>query len=630
MADDLEVLTLVNNNLVATTNDPRIPLDPLLFDQASLVLAHSPDISDEARRSLIIKSAECLPLLQQDASIVTGLLDKLLEVHTYNDITCLLPNTSLTKGLEVDKNMVPINSLVLTILEKAASSAVDAALVATSLDVIPAVINLWLNTGDAGIADRASRVLINLLRVDQERPSADSDGAPSGGQGMVWKRIFGDQNVYASIFEPCAVANESTSRSKNQITLSQARLMAWLPHVGRLNWNVISKSQHAQKEEPYDAESLLDFAALKMVDYRDDVLMYATLIEFYTALLSCTEPLIGPPQSTTSDSPALRYLLTHDIHTRLVGICLRSKEFMTDPFEAQLLPGPATGYVSTYAHFYPDHFLGSDLQDQVLDHLRLAFDISPGQWTHPQMSPLKELQLLAFLPRKALLRNLQATEWHQNPLSLLSCSIPSANMINCLAAIFRGPLAAEIRFPPVSAQADTMTRDKVEASQARALYYHYLAYNPLLFKHLARHADTVALKDSALAAINVIKSIITANWATSEGSSILPNDIATPETGWQAILAPPALEYTMPYLLAPPISFAHIVGGRGHAESAAYEVGAAKLDALEALVAKLSEAVRATPNQGYEQILTQVSHALSRGWSREGIEVGARIATMDL
>ena len=200
-----------------------------------------------------------------------------------------------------------------------------------------------------------------------------------------------------------------------------------------------------------------------------------------------------------------------------------------------------------------------------------------------------------------------------------------------LATIFRGPERREIRFPPTS-QAGNVDGDATiveEAAAARALYFNYLASNPRFWQDVVTHADTVALTDQALAALGCLKSVILANWSTNPDMP-LPSTIATPESGHLAILSPPALEYTLPYLLKPPQTFSNLVGGRGDSESSAYKIAAAKFDALRALHDRLVIQVEQSPGEGYEDILATIARPLAAGpFSREG-EVGGKVATLDL
>lgn len=137
----------------------------------------------------------------------------------------------------------------------------------------------------------------------------------------------------------------------------------------------------------------------------------------------------------------------------------------------------------------------------------------------------------------------------------------------------------------------------------------------------------IALKEQALAAIGCIIAVTTANWSSTAEVDV---PMATPATGTLAVLTPPSLEYTLPYLLKPAQSFANLVGGRGDTESAAYKVAAAKYDALKALYNMLKQQILDEPDSGFEDILTTVGKRLAEGpLSREG-EIGGRIGTLDM
>jgi hypothetical protein len=158
----------------------------------------------------------------------------------------------------------------------------------------------------------------------------------------------------------------------------------------------------------------------------------------------------------------------------------------------------------------------------------------------------------------------------------------------------------------------------------------YLANNSRFWSDIVSHADTVALKELALSALNCLHSVITATWSTKPSLALPSSSMATPASGHLAILSPPALEYTLPYLIKPPQIFANLVGGRGDSESAAYKVASAKWDALKALHGALVTQVELEPGQGYEDILATLGKRLAEGpMSKEG-EVGGRIDTVQL
>lgn len=300
-----------------------------------------------------------------------------------------------------------------------------------------------------------------------------------------------------------------------------------------------------------------------------------------------------------------------------------------DPVESMFLYGPAANYIATYASNFPDHFLASEMPKQINERLMRAFSMGPAKWAHGD-SPKHDLHVTASVPRTALLPNGDGGgPWSSSPLSLLPSRSTNPDVLQTLAAVFHGPEKQIVRFPPASPLATEGERDQTEAAAARALYFHYIANNPRFWNDIATHADTFALKDLALSAISCLTSVTTANWSTKP-DLVLPTTIATPDQGQVAILTPPSLEYTLPYLFKPPQTFANLVGGRGDAESAAYKIASAKFDALRALHSRLTVQVEQQPGEGYEDILATLSKRLAEGpLSREG-EVGGRIGTLDL
>lgn len=309
---------------------------------------------------------------------------------------------------------------------------------------------------------------------------------------------------------------------------------------------------------------------------------------------------------------------------------------------------PSAHYLAAYASDYPEHFVNSPAKDRTLLRLKQSLDMSPSRWAHTD-SPKHDLHIIASLPRRSLLpsRGVGQAAWNTSPLSLLPSKSTNPDVLDTLALIFHGPVQEEITFPSrtPSSTVTTSPESRSEAQSAQALYYLYLNYNPKLFEDLVKHAETVALEPHALAAINVIASIITANWAPlsqrsddastglpeSELLSWLPNPpTATPASGAEAILTPPSLEHTVPYLLRPPQTFSSIVGGLGDTENSAYKIAVAKFDALKLLHARLESKVVEQPGQGYEEIVETLRKRIAEGpWGRQG-QVGTSIATMEL
>ncbi|KAF1821322.1 uncharacterized protein K489DRAFT_322876 [Dissoconium aciculare CBS 342.82] len=643
-----EIVHKLKQNIAAVIGDALQPLDRQLFDQAELIIPET--ISDEERKALIISLTTLLPTIQQDPAPATRLLEKLLATHSYREISALLGSASLVDGLAVGEHMIAFNGLILAILEKATTNYADAASVATPLETLLALIRLWLSTSDTGIASRASYILVDLLRVDLPTSQGGGSLEGAGGQGLVWKRIFGDRNVYATLFEACSLGKSSTlNLSKSQTTLAQARLMEWLPRVAKLDWNHISQSHHPDVESTFaDGGSLLEFAALRMVDTKDDILMYRCLIDFYSELLLSTRSNHHDASSAV-DSPGLLFLISHGLHMKTAAMYLQLPGTgPVDPVETMFLYGPAARYLATYASQYPAHFLASQMPAQVLQRLRTSLDLSPARWAHSE-TPLNDLHLLASLPRRALINDSIGANWSQNPLSFLPPKPTNPDVLNTLATIFHGPedeVVFSLASPTSHLVPQSTSEKREEAINARALYYHYLAHNPNFHADLVSHAEVLALKDLALAAIHTISSIITATWPTQQEKHDSTPDLptittpsrtspstalATPPTGHEAILAPPALEHILPYLLKPAKTFANLVGGgRGDVESAAWQVAAAKFGAVEALAGRLRMEVTKRPGVGFEEILATVEKRIRDGVMTVEGEVGGRVAVMEL
>ncbi|KAK3712902.1 hypothetical protein LTR37_008787 [Vermiconidia calcicola] len=595
--DDVQSRLL--RNIQDISQDASTPIDVRTFEEADLILAKV--LKGDERLSVIQPLVAVLPNLQQDPTPAVNLLVRFLEDFSYSEILSFgSQSLPWTDGLAVGEHMVSYNRLMLTLLRKATARSTDAAHVA------------------------------NLLNIDREIRTDPDAHLPEGGQGLMWKRIFGDKNIYGTFFEACSLSGPSSLKlSKNQRTLAQARLMEWLPTVGGMDWNTISRSHHPDIEAAYGVKKgLLEFATLHMVDYKDDVLMHRCLIDFYSDLLRITK-WAGAAVAAPYDSSALRYLITQGVHARTTATYLQHPGTPVDPVDSMFLYGPAANYVATYASAYSDHFLASQMPKQVNERLMKALDITPGKWAHGH-SPKHDLHLVASLPRKSLLPGSDGGgAWSSYPVSLLPSRSTNPDVLNTLAAVFHGPEQKALTFPPGSPLPADGGQDQTEAVYARALYYHHVANNPKFWQDIVRHADTVALKDLALAAINCLTAVITANWSTTSELT-LPTSIAAPESGQLAILSPPALEYALPYLLKPPQTFANLVGGRGDAESAAYKIASANFDALRALHSRLMTQAEQQPQEGFEEILATLSKRLAEGpLSREG-EVGGRIGTLDL
>ncbi|KAK5108933.1 hypothetical protein LTR62_007648 [Meristemomyces frigidus] len=632
MADDLN-----DRVFAALREDPETTtLDTKLFDEASLILPSYLGPPTNAalwqKRLLLMRhlSADLTDARRTNHEPIVTLLIKLFDGWTWTQVSEFGTSSIPYKdGLAVGDGMTSFNRLMLCLLGKATTKASNAEQAAGMLETMQAVVRLWLTTEDTGVAGQAGELLYDLLKID---------GRGDGGQGLVWKRIFGDRDVYYVFFESCSLGLEAAGLSKSRKTIAQARLLEWVPKVARLNWSEVSRSHHRDVEERFQSGGggLLDFVALKMVDFKEDVLMHRCLIDFCSALLVATREM-DTHTMAQHDSFGLQYLIMHGLHARTAAIFLQVQA--VDPIDTMFLYGPAANYLSTYASEYPKHYLAGQMPKQVNERLLHTLDLTPGRWVYSD-SPKHDLHLLASVPRQSLL------PYNQCPVALLPSKTTNADVLNTLATIFHGPEPLALAFP-ASETRPTQSSEQYadECAAARALYFNYLAANPLFFSNLIKHSDTIALKDLALAAINCITAIITANWsptpATSspgEGEASTPlyslptSTIPTPASGHLAILSPPALEYVLPYLLSPPKVFSNLVGGgRGDAESAAYQVAAAKFDALRVFEARLRGQVERCPDEGFEDIVGTVGRRLAQGvMGPKGGQVGGSVAAMEM
>lgn len=272
---------------------------------ASHLLSH---ITNQANTTLATNTPPLLPrllplltatlnLTHHDPTPAASLATKLLAPLNFTTLLSIAPPPSLTLALA---SSPPSGLLALAILEKAASSPSDAALLATHPALIAQLIRTWLASPAVAVGERATQLLAALLATDCTTPSVRRDDgevitfpAPSKkaghGQGLLWRRIFGDKDIYTSIFAMCSAAtpeDDADYLPERQRSLAQARLLRLLPPLAVLDLNTLSGTHFpdAEKSCGTSGKGLLHFAAVEMVD-REDVLMHVTLLEFFGELV---------------------------------------------------------------------------------------------------------------------------------------------------------------------------------------------------------------------------------------------------------------------------------------------------------------------------------------------------------
>ncbi|KAF2431241.1 hypothetical protein EJ08DRAFT_193201 [Tothia fuscella] len=566
-------------------------IDEKLFDTAGYVLL--PKLNAETIQGLIIQVYRLLPTLQQDPTPVVRLLTKLLDPVPLSSILSLELPVDFVAGLNVAAT--PFNSLTLSLLEKADTSTARR-LASTYQPLFIALVTLWLSTPDEGVADRASKVILSMLRVDRQ------DSGIVEWDGPVWKRIFRDKDVYETMFALTDLkSRKDTSLNKNQKTIAQARIMDWLPAVGRMDWVSITQSYHPEIESSYGLpdgqQSLLDYAASYMVEFKDDVLMHRSLINFFSNLLQVQVP------SPTAPSAPFDFLNAHGLHTRTIAYYVQPDHPSHDRLDATFLYGPAARYVGSWATTYPQAFsANSQTRDEVIKRISQAVDISPSRWAHAQ-SPAEDLHVLSCLPRSFLV-----SLGGSSPLFSLPSRITSPDALHTLATLFHGPIDINtITYPPRANNSSVEDHD-AELQAAHEIYYSYISRNDRLWSDITTHADTIALKDQALAATTLMKAVATAKWG-----------------GTQALTTPPARSTIIPWILAPPKMFSNLVGGHGDAESAAYKIAVAKFDLVKAFYERLGD------GEDDKVVAQAVRARIAEGpWGSGEQQVGGRIATLDM
>jgi len=293
MTSPSNVLRELSSHLQQVGEDPNTPLDTALLEQCEL-LTNTPQYRDQTWKEtspLFLQIASLLPTLQQDPSPLTHFVIKLGEPYRFEDIK------DIDFEIGLDLQATPFHSLILTLLEKATASSIDAQALANRPTVVSSVVRLWLCTQDAGVATQAEDLLTSLLSVSKNEPVATSNGAHvplhTYGTGPMWRRLFRDRDISSLYYHYTSLKQLSSPPppflNKRDKTIAQARLLSWLPRIGAMDFHTIVSSHgiHVEREVGIkQGQGLLHYAALKMVDTEDDMLMHMTLLNFYSALIT--------------------------------------------------------------------------------------------------------------------------------------------------------------------------------------------------------------------------------------------------------------------------------------------------------------------------------------------------------
>ena len=599
-------------------------------------------LSEHDRDTLVNIISALIPTLQQDPTPVTTLLGILIrpDSFSFDKVLNIKPPVDFAAGLTI--NSPPINLATLGLLEKATSSASNAGIIAGKPEVVAALVRKWLCTHDTNVAQKATVVLTKLLCVDagipfrdEERPSFPADEYFTR---LMWRRLFCDKDIYGLVFSLCSLttAGREGQPSKRDKTVAQSRLLDFVNAFA--NFPMIHTNQIPEIEEAFGVRSggLLEFATMHMIDYKNDVLMHVTLIDFFTSFISgdgAREPSSGPDSTFQYSTKRLNFLVSNALHSRTLTYFIYPEE--QEPLDVAYLYSRAAHYVAEYVAHYPNHLLKQrDEVRAILTRLsNVLQNVSTGQWAHGK-APKDDLYVLGSMPRITLISgNGPGDPYFQVPSRPIS--------VDGLEAIVQG--FGDAKQDTALDLADPTPFIENEKAAGMVLYSQYLEEHQNFWTQVINAAETLALRDNCLAAHAVIKTAIEAEWAPlpSEPSNAeypLPTDRQLsdscplyrefhPTSGVMAVMTSPALDVVVPYLLRPVPPFSSL-----DKESTAYRISVVKRDILRILRVKLT-AVVANANDEETQrewidVLNTINAVANQVPSQDP-NAGGMVATME-
>ena len=589
----------------------------------------------QERLLLLNLLSEMLPVLQQDPSPATGLVRNLIDVPeiSFQRVLEIVPKIDFVAGLRSESSAV--NSITVELLQKAKNDNGDLGVLASMGEVVQLLVQQLLLTEDLKLHMKLQDYLEDIL----VRPGYSSP--------LMWRRILGDRNIYHNFFSICSLTPRLPTNERDCIrlpqylngkelvekkrTIAQSRLLAL---IAKIDDPRIRQSHHLSIEKAYGSKNLLDFAVNRMVDHERDLMMHLVLIEFFSFWLresAWHEQTFSDEARRFSQidvSPALYYMQASGLHARTASYYHSPTD--TKSFDSRTLYSQAARYLETYFFLHPQHAL------EKLPHLlsrtlvRISMALQDAASADFELRPPNDLRLLVALPRAALLLQ----EQHRPGETPVYLQIPrtpnSATVFETLASLFDGRHTFNVR--EMGHDYPQVTHPKGPAA-ARALYFLYLKGDPLFWNRVVQAAETLALKEAAVAANNLIRSFIDAEWEIISDDSFSNNgaepvyyvkseqhlsDICggpLPPSSILAILSSPALETVIPYLLRPAQTPMNLgIGGKGDTLNTVNDVAAVRFEALFNLHQKLSEYVRTRGGDpGWEHILGKMKMRIDQG-----------------
>ncbi|KAL6860639.1 hypothetical protein ACO1O0_004667 [Amphichorda felina] len=292
-------LTELQAHVQELIDDPSAPFNAKLFDDVELQLTE--DNIPPLLPVLLPALTSILKSTTQDPTPCLSLTIKLLSPLPLTRTLTIADPPSLLTAL---RSPLPgANLLALAILHKAAASPADAALLSTLPELVEELVRRWLEAEDVGVAERAARVLGDILETDcdvvppqgqQVNGIINANGNTTQlarrtrppGHARLWALILESRPIASLIPELCTPS--AATRTTRQTSLSQGRLLRLLPRLATLKMGALTSTPLPDLFPPgpgAQTGGLLPWAALGMVD-ASDVLMHLNLVDFLETLVS--------------------------------------------------------------------------------------------------------------------------------------------------------------------------------------------------------------------------------------------------------------------------------------------------------------------------------------------------------
>lgn len=604
----------------------------------------------EVHRSLVVVQ-ECLATIEasgqtylNSASMVMPMVIDLAKTAigipqiTFDHIRTAV---GLNKVLEALASPSPILiDIALDCIQKATRPS-DASLLGGQVGLIDQIVRIWLQTPDTGLSERALDILLALLKLD-----AILDHQDYRGSGLVWRRIFAEPRLYEELFlstsdfqseRPSEHSrfvfrfNEPASRS-----VRQGRLLTFVLRVAKLRYDSVALSNHfdveasfQRKKRALQGSSLLDYVTRDMCDENDDLVDLIRL-QFLKSLLEIRDPLgaVAKGRRAGYSSPTLDYLERSHLHDIIVN---RYSQQSPSSVEGSLLRDCYVQYLSTYFFVYPDHAcaMEKDRSIQILSVIADRLDVPKRYWAPMEGRAPKDVAILQEIPLPMLFEGPGRRAYQ-----LIPANPANSSALKALANIFHG---SQINAFERGFGNDDDRVSGFRPAVSRLLFFMYLRGHPTFWADLAAAINVITNPDATKQAIDLARSIATANWQELpedrvSGNWQIPSEnemkdtlsfrtglatlLMTGSQAWRALLTPVA----MPKM-----------NTTADASTVHWSVFITKLDALEDIMKTMMEA-RTAQMETDPAVWASAQELLSRmvkDWKARRSVVNPEIQTME-